>query len=159
MPKSPLPRPMLQKQKTYMARKEDAGHVFARDWYIVDATDQPLGRLASKIAKILQGKHKPTYTPHFDVGDYVIVVNAEKIKLTGNKAEEKRYYRHSGYVGNLQEIKYKELLARNPELPLKIAVRRMLPKTELGRRMLRKLKVYPGPDHPHEAQRPRPLAL
>lgn len=159
MPKSPLPRPMLQKQKTYMARKEDAGRVFARDWYVVDATDQPLGRLASKIAKILQGKHKPTYTPHFDVGDYVVVVNATKIKLTGDKAEEKRYYRHSGYIGNLQELRYAELLKRNPELPMKLAVRRMLPKNELGRRMLRKLKVYPGPDHPHEAQKPRPLAL
>jgi len=159
MPKSPLPKTMLKKQRTYMAKKEDAGITFERHWYVVDATDQPLGRLASKIAKILQGKHKPTYTPHFDVGDYVIVINATKIKLTGNKWEEKVYYRHSGYIGNLKEIKYYELLAKNPELPLKIAVRRMLPKNELGRRMLRKLKVYPGPDHPHQAQNPIPLTL
>jgi len=159
MPKSPLPKPMLKKQRTYMAKKEDAGITFERRWYVVDATDQPLGRLASKIAKILQGKHKPTYTPHFDVGDYVIVINATKIKLTGNKWEEKVYYRHSGYIGNLKEIRYYELLAKNPELPLKIAVRRMLPKNELGRRMLRKLKVYPGPDHPHQAQNPIPLTL
>jgi len=156
MPKVPLPRPMLQKQKTYMAKKEDAGITFERRWYVVDATDQPLGRLASKIAKILQGKHKPTYTPHFDVGDYVIVVNAAKVKLTGNKWEEKIYYRHSGYIGNLKEIPYKDLVAKHPDLPIKLAVKRMLPKNELGRRMLRKLKVYPGPDHPHQAQNPHP---
>lgn len=159
MPKTPVAKSMLKKQKTYMAKKEDAGITFERRWYVVDATDQPLGRLASKIAKILQGKHKSTYTPHFDVGDYVIVVNAAKIKLTGNKSEEKMYYRHSGYIGNLKEIPYGELLARNPEFLLKVAVRRMLPKNELGRRMLRKLKAYPGPDHPHQAQNPFPLAL
>lgn len=159
MPKTPVAKSMLKKQKTYMAKKEDAGITFERRWYVVDATDQPLGRLASKIAKILQGKHKSTYTPHFDVGDYVIVVNAAKIKLTGNKSEEKMYYRHSGYIGNLKEIPYGELLARNPEFVLKVAVRRMLPKNELGRRMLRKLKAYPGPDHPHQAQNPFPLAL
>jgi len=150
---------MLQKQKTYMAKKEDAGITFERRWYVVDATDQPLGRLASKIAKILQGKHKPTYTPHFDVGDYVIVVNAAKVKLTGNKWEEKIYYRHSGYIGNLKEIPYKDLVVKHPDLPIKLAVKRMLPKNELGRRMLRKLKVYPGPDHPHQAQNPIPLTL
>lgn len=159
MPKSPLPKAMLAKQKTYMAKKEDAGRTFERQWYVVDATDQPLGRLAAKIAKVLQGKHKPTYTPHFDVGDYVVVINAAKIKLTGDKRETKMYYRHSGYIGNLQEIPYGALLAKHPELPLKLAVRRMLPKNELGRRMLRKLKVYPGPDHPHQAQNPIPLAL
>jgi large subunit ribosomal protein L13 len=142
-----------------MAKKEDAGITFERRWYVVDATDQPLGRLASKIAKILQGKHKPTYTPHFDVGDYVIVVNAAKVKLTGNKWEEKIYYRHSGYIGNLKEIPYKDLVAKHPDLPIKLAVKRMLPKNELGRRMLRKLKVYPGPDHPHQAQNPIPLTL
>lgn len=159
MPRSPMPKPMLKKQRTYMAKKEDAGITFERRWYVVDATNQPLGRLASQIAKILQGKHKPVYTPHFDVGDYVIVVNATKIRLTGNKREQKVYYRHSGYIGNLQEFKYYELLAKNPELPLKLAVRRMLPKNELGRRMLRKLKIYPGPDHPHQAQNPIPLTL
>lgn len=159
MPKSPLPKAMLAKQKTYMAKKEDAGRTFERRWYVVDAAGQPLGRLASKIAKILQGKHKPTYTPHFDVGDYVVVINAAKIKLTGDKEDTKVYYRHSGYIGNLKEIPYRELLAKHPELPLKLAVRRMLPKNELGRRMLRKLKVYPGPEHPHQAQNPLPLSL
>lgn len=159
MPKSPLPKAMLAKQKTYMAKKEDAGRTFERRWYVVDAAGQPLGRLASKIAKILQGKHKPTYTPHFDVGDYVVVINAAKIKLTGDKEDTKVYYRHSGYIGNLKEIPYRELLAKHPELPLKLAVRRMLPKNELGRRMLRKLKVYPGPEHPHQAQTPLPLSL
>ncbi|MCS7216901.1 MAG: 50S ribosomal protein L13 [Candidatus Bipolaricaulota bacterium] len=142
-----------------MAKKEDAGRTFERRWYVVDAAGQPLGRLASKIAKILQGKHKPTYTPHFDVGDYVVVINAAKIKLTGDKEDTKVYYRHSGYIGNLKEIPYRELLAKHPELPLKLAVRRMLPKNELGRRMLRKLKVYPGPEHPHQAQNPLPLSL
>ncbi|MEN3010307.1 MAG: 50S ribosomal protein L13 [Candidatus Bipolaricaulaceae bacterium] len=142
-----------------MAKKEDAGRTFERRWYVVDAAGQPLGRLASKIAKILQGKHKPTYTPHFDVGDYVVVINAAKIKLTGDKEATKVYYRHSGYIGNLKEIPYRELLAKHPELPLKLAVRRMLPKNELGRRMLRKLKVYPGPEHPHQAQTPLPLSL
>ncbi|MFN3346453.1 MAG: 50S ribosomal protein L13 [Candidatus Bipolaricaulaceae bacterium] len=159
MPKSPLPKAMWAKHRTYMAKKEDAGKTFERKWYVVDATDQPLGRLASEIAKILQGKHKPTYTPHFDVGDYVVVINAAKVKLTGNKWDTKMYYRHSGYIGNLKEIPYRELLVKNPELPIKLAVRRMLPKNELGRRMLRKLKVYPGPDHPHQAQNPLPLAL
>lgn len=159
MPKSPLPKSMLQKQRTYMAKKEDAGVTFTRQWYVVDASGEPLGRLAAKIAKILQGKHKPTYTPHFDVGDYVIVVNAEKVKLTGTKGEEKIYRRHSGYLGNLKEIPYREVVAKHPELPIKLAVRRMLPKNELGRRMLRKLKVYPGPEHPHQAQNPIALPL
>lgn len=144
-------------QKTYMAKKEDAGITFRRDWYVVDATDQPLGRLASRIAYILQGKHKPVYTPHFDVGDYVIVINANKVKLTGKKWDQKCHYRHSGYIGNLRAIPYREL--RDSELPIKLAVRRMLPKTELGRRMLRKLKIYPGPDHPHAAQNPIPLSI
>ncbi len=146
-------------QKTYMAKKEDAGITFKREWYVVDATDQPLGRLASKIAVILQGKHKPTYTPHFDVGDYVIVVNAEKVKLTGKKWEQKLYRHHTGYVGHLREIPYEELVKVHPDWPIKLAVKRMLPKNNLGRRMLRKLKIYAGPDHPHKAQKPKPLSL
>jgi large subunit ribosomal protein L13 len=146
-------------QKTYMAKKEDAGITFKREWYVVDATDQPLGRLASKIAIILQGKHKPTYTPHFDVGDYVIVVNAEKVKLTGKKWEQKLYRHHTGYVGHLREIPYEELVKVHPDWPIKLAVKRMLPKNNLGRRMLRKLKIYAGPDHPHKAQKPKPLSL
>jgi large subunit ribosomal protein L13 len=146
-------------QKTYMAKKEDAGVTFQRQWYVVDATGIPLGRLASKLALILQGKHKPTYTPHFDVGDYVIVVNAEKVKLTGNKAQDKVYYKHTGYIGHLYKYTYQQLAARHPELPIKLAVRRMLTKNKLGRRMLRKLKVYAGPDHPHQAQNPLPLSL
>lgn len=146
-------------QKTYMAKKEDAGITFQRQWYIVDATDQPLGRLASKLALVLQGKHKPTYTPHFDVGDYVVVVNAAKVKLTGKKLDQKKMYRHSGYIGGLKEIPYRQVMAKNPEIPIRLAVRRMLPKNKLGRRMLRKLKVYPGPDHPHQAQNPTPLTL
>lgn len=145
--------------KTYMAKKEDAGTTFVREWYVVDATDQPLGRLASRIAVILQGKHKPTYTPHFDVGDYVIVVNAEKVKLTGKKWEQKLYRHHTGYVGHLREIPYGELVRKHPDWPIRLAVKRMLPKNNLGRRMLRKLKVYAGPDHPHKAQKPKPLPL
>lgn len=146
-------------QKTYMAKKEDAGITFRREWYVVDATDQPLGRLASKLALVLQGKHKPVYTPFFDVGDYVIVVNADKVRLTGKKWDQKIHYRHSGYIGHLKATPYRELRDRHPELPIQLAVRRMLPKNELGRRMLRKLKIYPGPDHPHGAQNPTPLVL
>lgn len=146
-------------QKTYMAKKEDAGVTFRRDWLVVDATDQPLGRLASKLALVLQGKHKPMYTPFFDVGDYVIVVNADRVRLTGKKWDQKMHYRHSGYVGHLTATPYREVQTRHPEIPIKVAVRRMLPKNELGRRMLRKLKIYPGPDHPHAAQIPTEVSL
>ncbi|MGC9529934.1 MAG: 50S ribosomal protein L13 [Candidatus Bipolaricaulaceae bacterium] len=142
-----------------MAKKEDAGHTFSREWYVVDAAGQPLGRLASKVATVLQGKHKPVYTPHFDVGDYVVVVNADKVELTGKKWDQKLHYRHSGYVGHLKAVPYRRLVQRHPELPVKLAVRRMLPKNKLGRRMLRKLKVYPGPEHPHRAQSPTLLSL
>jgi len=145
--------------KTYMAKKEDAGTTFERKWYVVDAADQPLGRLASKLAVVLQGKHKPCYTPHFDVGDYVVVINAERVKLTGKKWQQKMYYRHSGYIGHLKEIPYEILRGRHPALPVRLAVRRMLPKNKLGRRMLRKLKVYAGPEHPHQAQTPEVLEL
>lgn len=146
-------------QKTYMAKKEDAGLTFRREWYLVDAAGKPLGRLASVIAKILQGKHKPTYTPHFDVGDYVVVVNAEKVKLSGKKWEQKLHRHHTGYVGHLREVPYKDLVKVHPDWPIKLAVKRMLPKNNLGRRMLRKLKIYAGPDHPHKAQNPKPLDL
>ena len=146
-------------QKTYMAKKEDAGVTFRRDWLLVDATDQPLGRLASKLALVLQGKHKSMYTPFFDVGDYVVVVNADRVRLTGKKWDQKMHYRHSGYVGHLKATPYREVQVRHPDIPIKLAVRRMLPKTELGRRMLRKLKIYPGPDHPHVAQTPTVLPL
>lgn len=146
-------------QRTYMAKKEDAGTTFRREWYVLDAAGQPLGRLASKLALVLQGKHKATYTPHFDVGDYVVVVNAEKVKLTGKKWDQKMHYRHSGYIGHLKVTPYRRLVERHPELPIRLAVRRMLPKNKLGRRMLRKLKVYPGSEHPHQAQAPSVLEL
>jgi large subunit ribosomal protein L13 len=128
-----------------------------RKWWVVDATDQPLGRLASRIAMVLRGKNKPTFTPHVDTGDFVIVVNAGKIKLTGRKLEQKKYYRHSGAPGGFREEAYGKLLQRKPELPVEKAVKGMLPKNILGRELLTKLKVYAGPDHPHAAQKPAPL--
>lgn len=130
-----------------------------RKWYVVDATDKVLGRLASEIAKILRGKHKPNYAPHQDVGDFVIVVNAEKVKLTGKKLEQKIYFRHSGYPGGAKYIPVRRMLAKRPEYVIERAVRLMLPKNALGRKMFKKLKVYAGPDHPHQAQKPEPLEL
>jgi len=131
-----------------------------RRWYVVDAADQVLGRLASRLATILRGKHKPIYTPHVDTGDFVIVVNAEKVKLTGNKLESKTYYRHSGWMGGLRSITAGKLLAGpHPDRVVRDAVRGMLPKNSLGRKILGKLKVYPGPDHPHAAQKPEELQL
>jgi large subunit ribosomal protein L13 len=141
--------------KSYSAKPAEA-HA-ARRWDVVDATDQPLGRLASKIAMVLRGKNKPTYTPHVDAGDFVIVVNAQKIKLTGRKLDQKKYVRHSGAPGGFREETYGKLLQRKPELPVEKAVKGMLPKTILGRELLTKLKVYAGPDHPHAAQKPEPL--
>jgi len=138
---------------TYMAKPGEV----KQEWYVVDATDQVLGRLASRIATILRGKHKPTYTPHLDMGDYVIVVNAEKVRLTGKKLEQKIYFRHSGYPGGARYEKYAHLLERKPELAIRLAVKGMLPHNRLGRKMLKKLKVYRGPDHPHQAQQPKPL--
>ncbi|RLE37297.1 50S ribosomal protein L13 [Candidatus Acetothermia bacterium] len=146
-------------QRTYVAKNEERGKTWERNWYLVNADGKTLGRLASEIAVILQGKHKPIYTPHVDTGDYVIVINAEKVVLTGNKWDQKLYQRHSGYIGGLKEIPYRKLVERRPTLPVREAVRRMLPKTTLGRRMLRKLKVYAGPTHPHTAQRPIELSL
>lgn len=130
-----------------------------REWLVVDATDLPLGRLASEVAHILRGKHKPTFAPHLDVGDFVIVVNAEKVAVTSNKSETKIYYRHSGFPGGLREQSFEELMEKYPTRVVEKAVNGMLPKNRLGRKMGSKLKVYAGPDHPHEAQQPRDLTL
>ena len=130
-----------------------------RDWYVVDARGQTLGRLASKIAPILKGKHKPIYTPHMDCGDFVVVVNADKVRVTGRKLDQKFYYRHSGYPGGIKSISLRNQLDRYPERVLQAAVRGMLPKNKLGRRMMKKLKVYAGDSHPHDAQQPKPLEL
>ena len=130
-----------------------------RKWYVVDATGHTLGRLASEIASILRGKNKPTYTPHIDTGDYVIVVNAEKIKVTGKKLEQKIYYNHSDYVGGMKETTLKEMLAKHPERVIEHAVKGMLPKGPLGRAMIKKLFVYAGPEHPHAAQKPEELTF
>ncbi|HEX3279333.1 MAG TPA: 50S ribosomal protein L13 [Thermoleophilaceae bacterium] len=141
--------------KTYVATPESR----ERNWLVVDATGKTLGRLATQIADILRGKRKPEYTPHVDVGDFVIVVNAERISVTGNKRQEKRYYRHSGYPGGLRSRTLEEMLNRRPEEVIRLAVRGMLPRNRLGRAQLRKLKVYAGPDHPHAAQKPEPLEV
>ncbi|RMF86491.1 MAG: 50S ribosomal protein L13 [Nitrospirae bacterium] len=130
-----------------------------RRWYVVDAEGQTLGRLAARVASVLRGKHKPTFTPHLDLGDHVIVVNAHKVVVTGRKEEDKRYYRHTGWFGGLKEINVRRLRAEHPERLVEQAVRGMLPKNRLGRRMFRKLKVYAGPNHPHQAQKPEPLPL
>ncbi len=130
-----------------------------RSWYVVDASDQVLGRLATRLATVLLGKHKPTYTPHVDDGDFVIVVNAEKVALTGRKREDKLYYRHSGYPGSIRSVTAGRLLETHPERVIEAAVRGMLPKGPLGRRMGRKLKVYAGPEHPHASQQPKPLEI
>lgn len=130
-----------------------------RDWYVIDAEGQTLGRLASRIAPILKGKHKPIYTPHLDCGDFVVVVNAEKVRVTGRKLDQKFYHRHSGYPGGLTSINLRDQLGRYPERVIQSAIRGMLPKNKLGRRMIKKLKVYAGDSHPHQAQNPRPLEL
>lgn len=130
-----------------------------RKWYVVDATDMTLGRLASEVAKVLRGKNKPTFTPHIDTGDYVIVVNAEKIKVTGKKLDQKVYYRHSEYVGGMKETTLREMLAKKPERVIELAVKGMLPKGPLGREMYKKLYVYAGPDHKQQAQKPETLTF
>jgi large subunit ribosomal protein L13 len=130
-----------------------------RQWHVIDASDVVLGRLASQAAVLLRGKHKPIFAPHVDTGDFVIVINADKIALTGNKLEQKRAYRHSGYPGGLRAIGYAELMEKHPERAVEKAVRGMLPKNSLGRKTLRKLKVYAGPDHPHQAQQPVPFEI
>lgn len=146
-------------QKTIVAKREEMGKSWHRKWYLVDAKGKTLGRLAARIAHVLMGKHKPIYTPHVDVGDYVVVINAAQIRVTGSKREQKRYYRYSGYPGGLRERTFEELIVKHPTQPLYEAVRRMLPRSTLGRRMLKKLKIYPGPEHPHGPQDPQPLEL
>jgi large subunit ribosomal protein L13 len=141
--------------RTFTAKQAE----IERRWYVVDAKGQTLGRLASQIAPLLKGKHKPTYTPHMDCGDFVIVVNAEKVRVTGRKLDQKFYYRHSGYPGGLTTISLRDQLAKHPERVLQAAIRGMLPKNKLGRRMIKKLKVYAGDEHPHQAQQPTPLEL
>jgi large subunit ribosomal protein L13 len=140
-------------EKTYVTKREDV----EREWYVVDASGQTLGRLATRVARVLRGKHKPIYSPSVDTGDYVIVVNAERIHVTGRKLDQKMYYRYSGYPGGLKEITLRNLLQKHPTRVIEHAVRGMLPKNRLGRRMFKKLKVYAGPDHPHAAQQPKPL--
>ena len=130
-----------------------------RQWYVVDAAGKNLGRLASRIATILRGKHKPNYTPHLDVGDFVIVVNAEKVAVTGRKLRRKMYYRHSLYPGGLKQVSLEQMLQKHPTRVIEHAVRGMLPKNRLGRRMIKKLKIYAGDSHPHQAQKPKPLYL
>lgn len=141
--------------RTYNATNETAKH----NWYIVDASGKTLGRLASELARRLRGKHKPEYTPHVDTGDYIVVINAEKVKVTGAKNKDKVYYNHSGYPGGMKEITFEKLIDKDPTRVLEIAVKGMLPKNPLGRDMYRKLKVYAGTQHPHEAQQPQPLEI
>jgi large subunit ribosomal protein L13 len=136
-----------------------AQHKTSRRWFVIDATDLVLGRAASRIARVLRGKHKPSYTPHADVGDFVIIINAEKVKLTGSKEEQKPYYRHSMHPGGLKTVIARDVRVRDPERLLEDAIRRMIPRNPLGRDVLRKLHVYRGPTHPHQAQKPEPLAL
>jgi large subunit ribosomal protein L13 len=140
---------------TYYAKKGEV----PREWVLIDATDRVLGRVASEAAQILRGKRKPQYTPHVDTGDFVIIINAEKIKVTGAKATDKVYYRHSGYPGGLKEETFTEAMAKHPERVIEHAVKGMLPKNTLGRAFGKKLKVYAGPDHPHKAQNPRTIQL
>ncbi|HET6603448.1 MAG TPA: 50S ribosomal protein L13 [Xanthomonadaceae bacterium] len=141
--------------KTFSAKAESV----QRDWYVVDASGKTLGRLCTELARRLRGKHKPVYTPHVDTGDYLVVVNAEKIAVTGNKLNDKLYHRFTGYVGNLKTQTLSQMLARHPERVIEIGVKGMLPKNPLGRAMFRKLKVYAGPEHPHTAQQPQPLDI
>ena len=130
-----------------------------RNWYLVDATGKTLGRLSTEIARRLRGKHKPEYTPHVDTGDYIVVVNAEKIHVTGNKLADKMYYRHTGFIGNMKSTNLEKLLQKAPEQAIEIAVKGMMPKNPLGRAMFKKLRVFSGPEHPHQAQQPEPLDI
>jgi large subunit ribosomal protein L13 len=141
-------------KKTYHPKQGE----ITRDWYVADAAGQNLGRFATQIARVLLGKNKPTYTPGVDTGDFVVVVNCEKIAVTGNKLEDKKYYRHTGYPGGIREINLRDQLEKHPERVIKAAVKGMLPKNTYGRNLLTKLKVYAGPEHPHQAQNPKPLA-
>lgn len=141
--------------KTYSANKETV----KRNWYVVDASDKVLGRMATEIANRLRGKHKAEYTPHVDTGDYIVVVNAEKVKVTGNKARDKMYYHYTGYPGGIKSITFEKLLDKAPEKAIEVAVKGMMPKNKLSRAMLSKLKVYAGNDHPHAAQQPQALEI
>jgi large subunit ribosomal protein L13 len=141
--------------KTFSAK----AHEVRRDWFVVDAAGKTLGRLASEIARRLRGKHKPEYTPHVDTGDYIVVVNADRIRVTGNKASDKMYHHHTGYIGNMKSISFEKLQRKAPGRVLEVAVKGMLPKNPLGRAMYRKLKIYPGPDHQHSAQQPKALEI
>lgn len=141
--------------KTYSAKPESV----QREWFIVDAAEQTLGRLATEIARRLKGKHKPEYTPHVDTGDYIVVINADKVRVTGNKTTDKMYYRHTGYPGGLRSISFDKLIDHKPEMVIEQAVKGMLPKNPLGRDMYRKLKVYAGSEHPHAAQQPQTLEI
>ena len=143
------------KIKTYTPKPED----IQREWFVIDAKDQTLGRLATQVAVLLRGKHKPIFSPHMDVGDYVIVINADKIRVTGRKLDQKIYYRHSGYPGGLRQRTLREQLQRFPERVIEAAVRGMLPKNKLGRKMFKKLRVYAGETHPHQAQKPKVFEL
>jgi len=146
---------MMSVDKTYVPKADE----ITQEWYLVDANDQNLGRLASQISRIILGKHKPSFTPGMDTGDFVIVVNCERIRVTGNKMEEKFYYRHSGYPSGLKSISLRQQLVKHPERVIRAAVWGMLPHNKYGRQLINKLKVYAGPDHPHEAQQPKPLDL
>ncbi len=141
--------------RTYMAKDGEV----ERKWWVVDASGVPLGRLASRVAHVLRGKHKPTFTPHVDMGDHVVVINADKVTLSGRKPQQKMYYRHSRYPGGLKSKSYEELMEEEPELVVKRSILGMLPKNKLGRKMGKKLKVYPGSDHPHEAQKPEDMDI
>ncbi|MDL2258245.1 50S ribosomal protein L13 [Eubacteriales bacterium OttesenSCG-928-K08] len=141
--------------KTYMAK----GETLQRNWYVVDAEGMILGRMSSQVAAILRGKHKPIYTPHVDTGDHVIIINADKIVLTGKKLDQKKYYHHTGYPGGLRETSYRDLMNKKPEFVVYESIRRMMPKGPLGRKMLTKLRVYAGPEHQHTAQKPETLTL
>jgi len=141
--------------KTYSAKS----HEVKRDWYIVDATGKVLGRVAAEIARRLRGKHKPEFTPHVDTGDYIVVVNAEKLRVTGNKAKDKLYHRHTTYPGGLRTTNFEKMQSKHPERVLQLAVKGMLPKGPLGYAMIKKMKIYPGAEHPHSAQQPKPLQI
>ena len=141
--------------KTFSAKPNDVNH----DWYVIDATGKTLGRMATEIARRLRGKHKPIYTPHVDTGDYIVVVNADKVQVTGKKASDKIYYHHTGYIGNLKSRSFEKMQEAAPGRVVELAVKGMLPKNPLGRAMFRKLKVYAGPEHKHEAQQPKPLEI
>lgn len=141
--------------KTYSAKPDEV----RRDWYVVDATDKTLGRLASELASRLRGKHKPVFTPHVDTGDHIVVINAARIRVTGNKLKDKMYYRHTGYIGNLKSVNLAKLMEDKPEQALTLAVKGMLPKNRLGTAMLSKLRVFAGPEHTHVAQQPQPLEI